>query len=466
MLDTTKILRLNSNSANTVFSSVKNFGVEKYLEGRFNKTCVLSVMRSSCMGSPYVTDLITDDPITPHHTQDYYTIFIPSQDIRGSLLDSGECVGMYNDRIDPSMSWHTSDYPMFSNIKVNEMLTQEANPSIVVASFGMEVLVNLQRQAYREGFKLRTYSSTEITEESFNKLLEIPCKTMFEHKGNKSVNYELIGDGLFLSLTHSFVTSIPLYTFNFGLCKYDYVEEIDSSIILQPKKVCVKWIDKIDSYGDFQYKIINIEENKIFIDEAYPALEGQTCEEFVKGYLESDSAILLLYGPPGTGKTSILKEILKYTNESALVTYNKDIAGMDSLFSYFYDSEERFLVIEDADTYINSRQHDGNEVMKKLLNITDGITANKHKKVIFTCNLPNLSQVDSALVREGRLYSALNINKLTPDQTVPVLTKLERLDLLENISSNISLADLFALVNGRDPDKTNSVVKPFGFKND
>lgn len=356
------------------------------------------------------------------------------------------------------------------NIPMRPPMTSQNNlsPSIVTASFGMQYLVNIQQNSVDKGIPLSTYTYTEITKASFEAILEFAKSkslTVFTHYGEKlQKHYEILMDNGFLSIEHTH--KIPAdYFINNAIMPTSLAEELHPLLELKPKTVEVQWVDRITQSGDLNIKTIPIPRNKTFIEEAYPFLNDISLQDFINGYLESDSAVLLLYGAPGTGKTSLLKQILHYANESCLITYNKDIANMDSLFSHFYDSDERFLIIEDADTYINSRQKDGNEVMKKLLNITDGLTAKKEKKVIFTSNLNNLADVDEALLREGRCYKAIHVDALQKEQATKVLSRCDRLDLEASLPDHITLANLFALLAGRRENESTELVNTgFGFQ--
>lgn len=368
----------------------------------------------------------------------------------------------------PDINPEYTKVPVY-NVPMRPPMTSQDNlsPSIVTASFGMQYLVNLQQKSLDKGIPLSTYTYTEITKKSFEDILEFAKSkslTVFTHYGEKlQKHYEILMEDGFISIEHTH--KVPAdYFINNAIMPTSVAEEIHPLIELKPKTVEVQWVDRITQSGDLNIKTIPIPRNKTFVEEAYPFLNDISLQDFINGYLESDAAVLLLYGAPGTGKTSLLKQILHYANESCLITYNKDIANMDSLFSHFYDSDERFLIIEDADTYINSRQKDGNEVMKKLLNITDGLTAKKEKKVIFTSNLNNLADVDEALLREGRCYEAIPVGALEKEQAVKVLSRFERLDLEESLPDQITLANLFALLAGRREDQSTELVNSgFGF---
>ena len=193
-------------------------------------------------------------------------------------------------------------------------------------------------------------------------------------------------------------------------------------------------------------------------------MNGTDIKEFAEKFLSSKSSILLLIGPPGTGKTNFIRQLLSATKESVLLTYSEDLKKMDSLFSYFYDSPERFLIIEDADTYIEKREN-GNSNMKQLLNITDGLTANYKKRVIFSTNLTSLSMVDPALIRPGRCYDVLDFSAYQGEDLVNACKVLNvNIDHLQN--KPYTLAELYSIKNGEEMN-TSIVGKrsSFGFGN-
>lgn len=342
------------------------------------------------------------------------------------------------------------------------------SPNLVAASFGMQFLIQMQQKAFANKTAMRTFSNTTITEFSFNALLELSQSDdvqVYCHKDleNSGVTYEVLGDDIFYSISSYRKGLTRIYNLSIAFLPEEQAAVFESLLEVPKKPLYIEWVDRVDKEGDPSSKTIPLGLNKVFYEEAYPCLGDQTLEEFVTKYLASESPILLLYGPPGTGKTSLIRQILHLAQESCMVTYNKDIASMDPLFSHFYDSDERFLVVEDADTYLNSRSRDGNEVMSKLLNITDGLTARKDKKVVFSTNLNNLNDVDEALFREGRCFATLNVGLLTPDQAI-VLARLLNLPIKEYPEKGVSLANLYALSKEREIDQsTKQITNGFGF---
>src|SRR5207344_2938402 len=73
------------------------------------------------------------------------------------------------------------------------------------------------------------------------------------------------------------------------------------------------------------------------------------------------------------------------------------------------------FVIEDADHLLKPRS-DGNQHLHRFLTIADGVVRSQGRKIIFSTNLPNVGDLDEALIRPGRCYARLNIRALTPDE--------------------------------------------------
>jgi SpoVK/Ycf46/Vps4 family AAA+-type ATPase len=157
--------------------------------------------------------------------------------------------------------------------------------------------------------------------------------------------------------------------------------------------------------------------------------------DYYDTYLSSDSNVLILLGPPGTGKTSFLRGLLHHAQSDALISYDPDILRDDEIFADFMSGQERFMILEDADTFLASRTKSGNTVMHKFLNVGDGLLSTKGKKIVFTTNLPSIRDIDDALMRPGRCFDVLRFGKLTPEEA-----KVVRPDY--SGTESISLAEL------------------------
>lgn len=242
----------------------------------------------------------------------------------------------------------------------------------------------------------------------------------------------------------------------------EIIKNMGQNMLTRPM---ASWVTGIDSYGELVIKQFSIKDIYEYQPEFYPFMNGENIKDFAERYMNSNSSILLLIGPPGTAKTNFIRQLLSATNESVLLTYSEDLKKTDKLFSYFYDSPEKFLIIEDADTYIERRQ-DGNSNMKQLLNITDGLTANSSKKVIFSTNLPTLNRVEPALLRPGRCFDKLQFGKLSNDNLVNAMNVIGA-DYFKDIvvpKDGFTIAELFSIKNNEFYENEKSITT-FGFTN-
>lgn len=189
--------------------------------------------------------------------------------------------------------------------------------------------------------------------------------------------------------------------------------------------------------------------------EMYPYMK-EDLESYYERYVESSANVLLLMGNPGTGKTSFLRGMLHHCKQSATLTYHEKILEQDSFFVDWLENDDMFLILEDADNLLLPRK-EGNNLMSRFLNMGDGLMGFTKKKLIFTTNLPNVADIDSALTRPGRCFDIMQFRNLDRNES----------DILCNkIGSNVpdgqsfSVSELFA-------NQRNEVVAPkksgFGF---
>jgi hypothetical protein len=193
------------------------------------------------------------------------------------------------------------------------------------------------------------------------------------------------------------------------------------------------------------------------LDEAYPLLGSVSA--FIDQYLEAPETVLVLQGSPGTGKTRLIRAILGAisgrSGETAEVLYTGDSAVLESdeVFLEFITDSHSAFVVEDADHLLKPRSG-GNQTLHRFLNIADGIASAHGKKIVFSTNLPNIHDIDEALVRPGRCFAHLYLKEL---QVVEAVDLLERLccDTPERHAAALELLD----VAGR---KSLSVAEVYG----
>lgn len=226
----------------------------------------------------------------------------------------------------------------------------------------------------------------------------------------------------------------------------------------------IKW-QSLSSNGELNSVKLEEKVDDVLLDQAYPEINGGI-HSFISRYLQSEESVLVLYGPPGTGKTRLIRAILgemsRRKGENAKVIYTGDAKTMtsDTIFIKFITGSDDAFVVEDAD-YLLQPRCDGNEDLHRFLTMADGVARSQGRKIIFSTNLPNLRDIDEALIRPGRCFDQLYVRNLSFEEANVLLSALcfQRSvnpafakAKLENISSKtISLAEVYkAVTNAND----------------
>jgi hypothetical protein len=180
------------------------------------------------------------------------------------------------------------------------------------------------------------------------------------------------------------------------------------------------------------------------LDEAYPTL-GEPVARFIERYLAARESILILQGPPGTGKTRLVRAILaaisRRKGASAHVLYTADRRALegDRIFLQFITGEHDAFVIEDADHILTSRAS-GNENVHRFLAVADGVVRAQGRKILFTTNLPNVHDIDDALLRPGRCFGTVRTRALSRGEAMNALKRIHG-DGLDDTSIRGALPD-------------------------
>jgi hypothetical protein len=167
---------------------------------------------------------------------------------------------------------------------------------------------------------------------------------------------------------------------------------------------------------------------EVLHDEAYPYL-GEPVMDFIARYLDGQETVLILLGSPGSGKTRLVRTILgemsRRKGESAEVMYTGDTSAFtnDNIFASFITGSHDAFVVEDADHLLTSRSS-GNLDLHRFLAIADGVVRAQGRKILFTTNLPNVHDIDPALMRPGRCFATVHTRALVPAEATRLIARL------------------------------------------
>jgi len=194
------------------------------------------------------------------------------------------------------------------------------------------------------------------------------------------------------------------------------------------------------------YKKIDIDIDKNYNDDFKPAY-NKICN-----CVNSDNtSLMLFYGEPGTGKTSVIKHLIAKYPEKDFVFVDDAIlvnAPQEKLVSYFTENKNVIFILEDCEKVLMRRDKCFNPIINTLLNITDGIIGDVLGiKIICTFNT-ELSNIDSALLRKGRLSMKYEFKKLKAEKVNKILGK--------EINKDMTLADIYNYEDENDYSKDQS----------
>lgn len=145
--------------------------------------------------------------------------------------------------------------------------------------------------------------------------------------------------------------------------------------------------------------------------------------EFLKS---TQSGLILLHGAPGTGKSTYIRHLM-YTLkgrrfivlDASTFHYITDASFIDLLLQ----NRNAVIILEDCEDMLADRVS-GNAQLSTLLNLSDGIIGDSFNfKFICTFNA-NITKLDKAILRKGRLKQKYEFKPLTAEKTKALADKI------------------------------------------
>lgn len=192
-----------------------------------------------------------------------------------------------------------------------------------------------------------------------------------------------------------------------------------------PAKVYLHLLQK--SHGGFEIEAMEIKKPEWSIDDNYNEDFLPVHEVIVQRLQQKqDKGIVLLHGAPGTGKTSYIRHLIG-TVDKKFIFLPPAMAGAltdPGLISILTENPNSIFVIEDAENILVGRDSNRNSPVSTLLNISDGLLADCLNIQIICSFNTDLSKVDNALLRKGRLIAKYDFQALSPAKAQQLSDKL------------------------------------------
>ena len=130
---------------------------------------------------------------------------------------------------------------------------------------------------------------------------------------------------------------------------------------------------------------------------------------------KNTKGLYLFYGAPGTGKSTYIRYLIHHLKKKVIFISPALAGDLNSpQFSAFLtENMNSVIIIEDAEELIVSRDRKPNSSISTLLNLSDGLLAESLGIQIIASFNTNITNVDKALLRKGRLTALYEFKELS-----------------------------------------------------
>lgn len=178
--------------------------------------------------------------------------------------------------------------------------------------------------------------------------------------------------------------------------------------------------------------------------------------DIIKNFVgvNDESGLVILHGDKGTGKSTYIRHLISSNPEKKFVYIPAsmiEILSQPNFSTFLMTLQNHIIILEDCEEAIKDRKANGTPAsVSLLLNMTDGLLSDGlGLKFICTFN-DDVRNIDTALLRKGRLVSKYEFKALCTEKTNELLEELYGNDWKsgkydkEPISDKpLSLADIY-----------------------
>lgn len=217
----------------------------------------------------------------------------------------------------------------------------------------------------------------------------------------------------------------------------------------------------VSSRHGLETKSMKIDKPKLSIEDNYNDDFKDVHQTILKRLMKrNDKGLVLLHGKPGTGKTSYIRYLVA-TLKKEVIFLPPNLASIitdPGLMNLLMYNQNCVFVIEDAENIIVDRGQEGNSPVSALLNISDGLLSDCLNIQIICSFNTDISKVDSALMRKGRLIAKYEFKELQVEKARQLSKKL---GFDTSINKPMSLTSIYNQDEKefQQPEKSN----PIGF---
>lgn len=304
-------------------------------------------------------------------------------------------------------------------------------------------------------------------------LISMDCLCIDYRSANREIkrrSHFYLGEDMIIEMIGSVINTLVYNEDSLETIKEIYQNYTDLVLPIIEKKEeskrCIKFLE-INFKNEIEVRQMAVDLSDIKIDKLF---NQDLKNEKILNLIKSDrGGFFIFHGKPGCGKSTYLKYLMETLSKNVnfFIVPQEIILGCPQQFRRFIisramcEKNNNVFILEDCEKIITSRDKAGGNnsiVLSELLNISDGILGDFLKaKFICTFNT-DLTNIDKALLRKGRLLMKYEFKPLYGEKLYDLAKDLK----IENLEKKeMSLAEIFN--HNEDNGFTDEERKRIGF---